>query len=718
VSKKLFGISPESWHSRISKYLVYLLFAGIIPTGLVATAPTAQAAGTITYNANYTGAPQTTTTQVVSGATTTLNPNPFVRPGYTFLGWSTTSNNWSITNGVGSFGALIADGQTNYSVPSNINLYAQWSWDFANTKQLTNLTSGVLNGGPSHGVQTSGTTTLGQPALIQPGAIGTGIFYNVTSPRNYACSASDLISNAFDRSNSTRFCINNANSFTPDWQTGGIVFTYQSPVVANGIGLTSASDLAARDPSAWTLLGSNTSATGPRTSIKAHTYPSTVPDASATRNAAYPDVYFENTTGYKFYQLVVNQVSGTLATTQAYQIGELRLLYNPAPALSAPQIIGAPQVGITMAASSGPIGGSTTGLSLSYQWQIATSAAGPFTDISGATNATYVPVAEDVGDYLQVVVTASNAAGSSTATSAITGPVAAAANAPWPTGLQQSQIDLNFTSCGISGPTGPTLANCQSAFASQVISGAVTDGSVITYTTSQPHNFTTGQTVTISGINQNATGSGIIPATGFNVGTVKVSQIVSPTRFNIAVSMLGANYSSAGTVVATAPAWLSNTNAYNVVDGYQYWTVPVTGTYQVTANGASGTAHSQFSYASYGANVSAKLDLVQGQVLKILVGQVTNSTTTWYNTGGGGTFVATLDNTPLLVAGGGGGSGSMEVRSNAPTTVTTLTAGKYVGARVTTPTNSPSTYPGTGGNPESGTAGGNPKYPTLILSRT
>ena len=479
MSKRLFSRSVEGWHSRTAKYLVYLLFAGIIPTGLVASAPTAQAAGTITYNANYTGAPVLTKNQVVSGATTTLEANTFVRPGFTFNGWSTTATNWSIANGAGSFAALIPDGQTSYAVPSNINLYAQWSWDFANTKQLTNLTSGVISQSAVQGVQTSGTTTLGQPALIQSNVTGTGLYFNVTSPRNYACSASELIHNAFDKVNNSRFCINNANSFTTDWQTGGIVFSYQAPVIANGIGITSANDTPARDPSAWTLLGSNTSATGPWTSIKAHTYSSTVPDASASRSAPYPDVYFENPTGYKFYQFVVNQVSGTLATTLAYQLAELKLLYNPAPVLSAPQIVGAPQVGITMAASSGPIGGGTTGLSLGYQWQIATSAAGPFTNISGATNPTYVPVADDAGDYLQVVVTASNAAGSSVATTPITGPVAVAASSPWPTGLQQSQTDIRFTSCGISGPTGPTVANCQSAYTSQVISGAITDGSVI-----------------------------------------------------------------------------------------------------------------------------------------------------------------------------------------------------------------------------------------------
>lgn len=47
---------------------------------------------------------------------------------------------------------------------------------------------------------------------------------------------------------------------------------------------------------------------------------------------------------------------------------------------------------------------------LTYQWKIGNSAAGAFTDIEGATEATYTPTVEQVGKYIRVEVTASGTA--------------------------------------------------------------------------------------------------------------------------------------------------------------------------------------------------------------------------------------------------------------------------------------------------------------------
>lgn len=79
-----------------------------------------------------------------------------------------------------------------------------------------------------------------------------------------------------------------------------------------------------------------------------------------------------------------------------------------------------------------------------------------------------------------------------------------------------------------------------------------------------------------------------------------------------------------------------------VTDGYQYWTVPQTGTYSFAAYGA-GESNGQ------GALIYGELTLNTGDVLTIVVGQQGE-------TGGGGhggTFVAN-GSTPLIVAGGGG----------------------------------------------------------------
>jgi hypothetical protein len=82
-----------------------------------------------------------------------------------------------------------------------------------------------------------------------------------------------------------------------------------------------------------------------------------------------------------------------------------------------PMISGTPQVGQTLTASTGTWTNSPT--SYAYQWY--SNAGGA---ISGATAATYMPVAGDIGNMLSVAVTATNAGGSSApATSAPTAAV-------------------------------------------------------------------------------------------------------------------------------------------------------------------------------------------------------------------------------------------------------------------------------------------------------
>jgi hypothetical protein len=97
----------------------------------------------------------------------------------------------------------------------------------------------------------------------------------------------------------------------------------------------------------------------------------------------------------------------------------------PAPpvapqSVGAPELTGAPQQGVDLAATDGAWSGSAP-LSYAYRWARCHDAA--CVDIPGAVSAAYVPVAEDVGAALRVQVTASNAAGSAEATSAVTAAV-------------------------------------------------------------------------------------------------------------------------------------------------------------------------------------------------------------------------------------------------------------------------------------------------------
>ena len=140
----------------------------------------------------------------------------------------------------------------------------------------------------------------------------------------------------------------------------------------------------------------------------------------------------------------------------------------------------------------------------------------------------------------------------------------------------------------------------------------------------------------------------------------------------------------------TTYPWLSNTTYFNVVtQGIQQWQVPATGTYRLTARGATGGIHSgsyQPGFPGAGATAQADIALSLGTVLYIVVGQKPTSTTSGYSNGspgGGGTFVYTGASASagiggaglMLVAGGGGGTG----HGNSATT-----AGNGVGGSATT----------------------------------
>ncbi|MFT4623398.1 MAG: hypothetical protein ACI8PZ_002054 [Myxococcota bacterium] len=95
----------------------------------------------------------------------------------------------------------------------------------------------------------------------------------------------------------------------------------------------------------------------------------------------------------------------------------------------------------------------------------------------------------------------------------------------------------------------------------------------------------------------------------------------------------------------------------DVSGGIQSWSVPATGAYRIEAHGAQGGT-SEEGAQGRGAHVEGTFDLVAGDTLRILVGQMGSSGTTYDYGGGGGTFVALADDTPLIVAGGGGTSGN------------------------------------------------------------
>jgi hypothetical protein len=99
--------------------------------------------------------------------------------------------------------------------------------------------------------------------------------------------------------------------------------------------------------------------------------------------------------------------------------------------------------------------------------------------------------------------------------------------------------------------------------------------------------------------------------------------------------------------------------AVSISGGIQSWTVPVAGTYRITAVGAQGASGASTYSGGRGARVSGDFELAAGTVLHLVVGQMGHGQGSGQNGGGGGgTFVVDASGQPMVIAGGGGGARS------------------------------------------------------------
>jgi len=111
--------------------------------------------------------------------------------------------------------------------------------------------------------------------------------------------------------------------------------------------------------------------------------------------------------------------SGTAASAPSAVVAPSAAPTNTGP----PTIAGTAQVGQTLTATTGAWTGAPT--TFAYEWQRCDGAGANCVAIPGASGATYVLSAADTGATIRVAVTAANAAGSATAVSSPTSPVAA-----------------------------------------------------------------------------------------------------------------------------------------------------------------------------------------------------------------------------------------------------------------------------------------------------
>lgn len=101
----------------------------------------------------------------------------------------------------------------------------------------------------------------------------------------------------------------------------------------------------------------------------------------------------------------------------------------PPVSTAAPVVTGTARVGANEQVSNGTWAGSAP-ISYTYQWRRCNTAGQNCSDVAGATHTTYTVASADLGATLVAAVTAKNAAGSATATSAATPVVVLAGSAP------------------------------------------------------------------------------------------------------------------------------------------------------------------------------------------------------------------------------------------------------------------------------------------------
>ena len=124
---------------------------------------------------------------------------------------------------------------------------------------------------------------------------------------------------------------------------------------------------------------------------------------------------------------------------------------------------------------------------------------------------------------------------------------------------------------------------------------------------------------------------------------------------------------------AYSTTWDESDSNFTVTSGIQNWTVPTSGYYYIDAYGAGGYG----AYAGGGARITDKFLLTEGEIIKILVGQVgETNTAASANSGAGGTFVIrtpyNTNGSILVIAGGGAGSeGGTSQHSEAHASITT-----------------------------------------------
>ena len=112
-----------------------------------------------------------------------------------------------------------------------------------------------------------------------------------------------------------------------------------------------------------------------------------------------------------------------------------------------------------------------------------------------------------------------------------------------------------------------------------------------------------------------------------------------------------------------ASTWCANRQLFDVIGGCQFWRVPVTGTYTLTAKGAGRRAN----YDGYGRSVTCDFLLRAGEWLRIICGAQGESNGSNFSGGHGASCISVFrqgKHIPILIGAGGAGLSGNSAQSN------------------------------------------------------
>ena len=218
-----------------------------------------------------------------------------------------------------------------------------------------------------------------------------------------------------------------------------------------------------------------------------------------------------------------------------------------------------------------------------------------------------------------------------------------------------AEIDLTGSAAGTTTLNTPIVYDTKLNIGSSMS----TNQAVKYYTAGTPlTGLTSGNTYFLKNVSADFTGTQALYTVASNTHTFTTAGStgrVGPTITSVRSAYTGAT--------SWSGAYLQQGN----FQGYQDWTVPVSGIYEFTANGASGFNGSGAGGVGLGATVKGRVALTKGEIITIAVGQVGEAPSAGglYGGSGGGTFVVRkTGNEPLFVAGGGSAESNATIGRN------------------------------------------------------